>query len=71
MTYELWDLDSGNQVARFRTEASAGRHLLALFQEFGATGLKGLALGEYDPVGERIHRLATGKQLVQWLERPH
>lgn len=68
MTYELWDLDSGNRVAHFRTEAGAARHLLVLLQEFGAIGLERLALGEYDPVRERSRRLATGKQLEQWAE---
>lgn len=66
MTYELWDLESGNRLATFRTEAGAARYVLDVCQKSGAKGLSGLALGQYDSASRRTRRLATGHRLVGW-----
>jgi len=67
MTYELWDLESGNRLATFRTESSAARYVVAIERRFGAEGLQGLNLGETTGPGGSWDDLGTGyPSLLRW-----
>jgi hypothetical protein len=66
MSYELWDTDSGNRLATFRSEASAARHVRNIRDQFGVAGLEGLSLGHYDVAIHRTRRIGTGTGLDRW-----
>jgi hypothetical protein len=70
MSYELWDTDSGNRLAVFRTQASAVRHVRSVLKEFGTSGLDGLSVGHYDAASGRTRRVASGRRLARWAEPP-
>lgn len=64
--YELYDTESGNRLAGFRTVDGARRYLLAIVRRQGRQALDGLVLGQYDAKSQRTKRVASGKRLASW-----
>jgi len=70
MTYELYDTDSGNRLAVFRTVEGARRYVLTIVRRQGRQALEGLALGQFDAKTQRTRRLASGRRLAGWAAGP-
>ena len=70
MSYELWDTETSNRLAVFRTKAAAGRHVLAIVRMYGVRGLQGLSLARYDKLTKSTRRVASGRGLARWVEPP-
>jgi hypothetical protein len=66
MSYELWDLDSGNRLGMFRTKRSAQTSVQAILDKFGPPGLDGLSVGRFDAATKTTSRVATGRALARW-----
>lgn len=64
MTYELWDLDTGNMLGDFQTKSAA----LAAVRRISAAsgGTDELALEKRDRLGRST--LLTGRELLEWAQ---
>ena len=66
--YELYDTESGNRLAGFRTLDGARRYVLAIVRRQGRQALGGLVLGQYDARSQRTKRVASGMRLASWAD---
>ncbi len=65
-SFELMDVDSGNLVGSFATEAEAVAAVRAAYARFGDEGVRDLLLIRVDPHGEHAF-VADGEALVTML----
>ncbi len=65
--YELWDVETGNMIGVFDTEADALRVVSDLLKVDGIDYAEALDLGSLDDQGNPAATIATGKALVRML----
>ena len=67
--YELWDVDAGNIVGTFTSQAEALAEVLGLLAVNGASYAADLSLGRRSPDGGEL--IAEGSALAQLAEAAH
>ena len=63
-TFQVWDDDTGNVVARYETQAEAVAFLQAMLDRNGPTGVCDLAVIEYPGDGTEPVTVLEGSELV-------
>ena len=65
--YDLWDIETGNMIGTFDSEAAALRVVAELLGTNGVGYAEALDLGRLDRQGNPIGTIATGQALVERL----